>query len=124
MDTHPVLEVIIFTVSNSSQLSVSMNVCVYVWLFVCLAGLPGHLAAPLYHGGLQEVADQGPLPGSVAEDGELQQEQEVCVDVYMCVSELCVCLSVCVRESSGETVDPSSHKANHGCDPHQKLSHV
>lgn len=62
-----VLEAIIFAVSGSLRLSVSIHVCVYVCLF-CLAGLPGHLAAPLSHGGLLEVADQGPQSGSVAED--------------------------------------------------------
>lgn len=43
---------------------VCVSVCICV--FVCLVGLPGHLAAPLFHEGLQEVADQGPQPGNVA----------------------------------------------------------
>lgn len=48
----------------------NLCVCIFVRMCVCvcLAGVPGHLAAPFSHGGLQEVADQGPQPGSVAED--------------------------------------------------------
>lgn len=44
----------------------------------------------------------------------------VCADVYMCAGEyLCMCPRVRVSESSEETADPSSHKANHFCDPPQ-----
>lgn len=108
-----VLEAIIFAVCGSLQLSVSMNVCVccffffflFLLFFFCLAGLPGHLAAPLSHWGLLEVADQGPQPGSVAEDWELQREQEVRVDVDMCASKY---VSLCACESSEEKADPFS----------------
>lgn len=46
------------------DIDVCVSVCICV--FVCLVGMPGHLAAPLFHEGLQEVADQGPQPGNVA----------------------------------------------------------
>ena len=75
----------------------SVYACLWGCVPVCLAGLPRHLAAPLSHRGLQEVADQGPQPGSVADDGELQQKKEVCVDAYMCASEYvrpCLCAFV------------------------------
>lgn len=60
-----------------------MHVCV----FVCLAGLLGHLAAPLSHGGLQEVADQGPQVWQRGRGLRITAgTQEVCVCgcVHMC----------------------------------------
>ena len=38
----------------------------------------------------------------------------------VCASKYAPTMSACVRESSKEATDPSSHKANHCCDPPKK----
>lgn len=78
-------------------------------MFICPAGVPGHLAAPLSHGGLQKVADQGPQPGSVAEARKLQQEQEVLVDVvYMRAGEYVrMSLRACVNPQRTWLIPPA-----------------
>lgn len=76
-------EAIVFAASGCSGGYPCLGTFTCVFAFTRLE-LPGHLAAPLSRGGLLEVADQGPRPGSVAEGLGVcrSQNNRRCVRMY------------------------------------------
>ena len=93
-----------------------MHACVYVCLFAWLACQDIWL-----HPSPMEDYRKWQIKGlSLAawQRTEKYSRNRRCGWMCMCVR-VNMCVSVCVRESSEETADPSSHKANHFCDPPQ-----